>query len=135
MTLFFALLGALFAVGAIVALRLYGVVASLPGLVMAAAAFGIASLAHTVGKLRARIEMLERRAPAVTTAAGALVDAPGPHSDDAQKLLDLAGEQHAERMIGNAKKLYQDVVAEFPGTSQAAAARRALEEIERETKA
>jgi hypothetical protein len=121
MTVFFALLGALFAVGAIVALRLYGVVASLPGLVLAAATFGIASLAHTVGKLRARIETLERRASGVP--AG---DDPGAHSDDAEKLLLLARAEHDERMHGNAKKLYKDVIAEYPNTKQAAAARRAL---------
>jgi hypothetical protein len=133
MRVFFAILGALAGVGTILTIRHFGVWAGMGSATWTAALFCLASLAHTVRGLRARVGMLEEgQRVLLPDLPGAPDDAPRiTDSREAAELLRLAQQRHAEKDYGDARRLYGEVIAQFPITRQASLARRELAMLDR----
>jgi hypothetical protein len=138
----FALIGAVFVIGGIVIGLEWRWLAAIPSFLIGVMAFAIAVLFQRLASVTGRLERLEHITSDTVAAVAApteerpkkvaaVAETAAEHSEEAAILLRKAQDHHFDKHFAVAKKLYADVVEQFPRSKQAITARAQMENLKK----
>ena len=142
MSLLLRVIGTLNVLGGLLALGAYGkagVPFAVSALVGALFAFLLGSALERLDQLEGRLAAIEATGPTTSSIAQVIADeAEAKQEDvdevaegDAKALLKIAQDHHFAKNFDGAKNRYKEIVARYPATKSADAARRQLENLKK----